>query len=186
MALFKSDDFDKILINVEGDNLEKDALVHQIFGKISKADVPVIRYVALMYDKHSPLRGKITSLGERKKEAAELAGATNKEALYDLSYPRIIEFVHLYIRFQSDKIWAAMTANEEVLWQYQKELLTPITAYKTDKDKLGALEIKTKLMNECDAIIRRIDAYEEKLFGDEKEKRVEVINYTPEIIANIG
>lgn len=78
-----------------------------------------------------------------------------------------------------------MTANEEVLWQYQQELLTPIMNYKNDKDKLQALEIKTKLMQECDAIIKRIEAYEEKIFGDNIDKKKEILNLTPESIANV-
>lgn len=78
-----------------------------------------------------------------------------------------------------------MTANEEVLWQYQQELLTPIRDFKNDKDKLQALEIKTKLMQECDAIIKRIDAYEEKIFGDNIDKKKEILNLTPESIANV-
>lgn len=78
-----------------------------------------------------------------------------------------------------------MTANEEVLWQYQQELLTPIMNYKNDKDKLQALEIKTKLMQECDAIIKRIEAYEEKIFGDNVDKKKEILNLTPESIANV-
>lgn len=78
-----------------------------------------------------------------------------------------------------------MTANEEVLWQYQQELLTPIVNYKNDKDKLQALEIKTKLMQECDAIIKRIEAYEEKIFGDNDDKKKEILNLTPESIANV-
>lgn len=78
-----------------------------------------------------------------------------------------------------------MTANEEVLWQYQQELLTPIRDFKNDKDKLQALEIKTKLMQECDSIIKRIDAYEEKIFGDNTDKKKEILNLTPESIANV-
>jgi hypothetical protein len=58
--------------------------------------------------------------------------------------------------------------------------------FKNDKDKLSALEIKSKLMNECDAIIKRVEAYEDKLFGDLTDKKEEIINYTPESIANIG
>jgi hypothetical protein len=71
------------------------------------------------------------------------------------------------------------------LWQYQQELLTPIRDFKNDKDKLQALEIKTKLMQECDSIIKRIDAYEEKIFGDNTDKKKEILNLTPESIANV-
>jgi hypothetical protein len=40
-------------------------------------------------------------------------------------------------------------------------------------------------MQECDAIIRRIESYEEKIFGDNKQEKDKVLTYTPESIANV-
>jgi regulator of sigma D len=188
MALFTKEDFNKMLIPVGEDGIEKLPLVKQIFGKITKSNVPQILYVAYMYDKNSPLRTKISSIEERKEEAAELAGISKQDrnTIFALEDKDLVAMVNAYLRYQSSKIWASMIANEEVLWQYQQELLTPITLFKNDKDKLSALEIKSKLMNECDAIIKRVEAYEDKLFGDLTDKKEEIINYTPESIANIG
>lgn len=186
MASFTDEEFSKILIPVEGTNLEKNKIVNQIFGKVSKDDIPLIKYVALMYDMKSPMRLKIPDIAERKEECAEMAELKGDNShIFDLSDDKVLGYINVYLKHQSSKIWAILAANEEVLWQYQQELLNPIVNFKNDKDKLQALEIKAKMMNECDSIIKRIEAYEDKLFGDNKEKKDKIINFTPESIANL-
>jgi hypothetical protein len=185
MALFSEKDFKDLMIPVMDKDLLKHPLLIQVFGKVSKDEVDIIRYVSLMYDSKSPLRLKIPSIVERKQECAELAGLSGSNSdIFDLTHPNMLRYINTYLRYQSSKVWSVLVANEEVLWQYQNELLTPITAFKTDKDKLQALEIKSKLMAECDAIIKRIDSYEEKLFGDNMDRKDDVLNFTPESIAN--
>lgn len=186
MASFTDEEFSRIAIPIGQKTLEKDPVVNQIFGKVSKDDIPLIEYVALLYDMKSPMRLKIPDIVERKEECAEMAGLKGDNShIFDLSDDKLLGYINVYLKHQSSKIWAILAANEEVLWQYQQELLTPITNFKNDKDKLQALEIKSKLMGECDAIIKRVEAYEEKLFGDNQLKKDKIINYTPESIANV-
>lgn len=187
MALFIKSDFNKMALPVNEELTPKHETVKQIFGDIDKSLIPLVYYTAYMYDKNSPLRTKISSIEDRKEEAASLAGIkSGKDYIFSLEHPNIVNFINSYLKFQQSKIWAVLVANEEVLWQYQQELLTPIVNFKNDKDKLSALDIKSKLMNECDAVIKRIEAYEDKLFGDATDKKDEILNYTPESIANIG
>jgi hypothetical protein len=186
MALFNKEDFSDLAIPIYDSSLAKNPIIKQVFGNPPSSDIPILIYVALIYDQKSPLRLKISNIQERKEEAAEMAGIkSNKEDIFDLRDNNILSYINSYLRHQSSKVWSVLAANEEVLWQYQQELLTPIKDFKNDKDKLQALEIKTKLMQECDAIIKRIDAYEDKLFGDTKEKKSEILNLTPEAIANV-
>ena len=186
MALFNESDFAECCIPIFGKDIHKDKSVTQIFGKVSADQIPLIKYIALMYDQKSPMRLKISDIQLRKEECYEMSELKgDKEGIFDLSHDNILAYINAYLKHQSSKIWAVMTANEEVLWQYQQELLTPIVNYKNDKDKLQALEIKTKLMQECDAIIKRIEAYEEKIFGDNDDKKKEILNLTPESIANV-
>lgn len=186
MALFNESDFNELSIPVFADNLYKNKSVIQIFGKITQEDEPAIKYIALLYDQKSPMRLKISDIVLRKEECAEMAGLTsNKEQMFDLSDDKILGRISRYLKHQSSKIWAVMAANEEVLWQYHNELLTPIKDFKSDKDKLQALEIKSKLMAECDLIIKRIEAYEEKIFGDNIDKKDKILTHTPEMIANL-
>jgi hypothetical protein len=186
MALFNKEDFSDLAIPIYDSNLVKNPIIKQVFGNPPSSDIPILIYVALIYDQKSPLRLKISNIQERKEEAAEMAGIKiNTADIFDLRDNNILVYINSYLRHQSSKVWSVLAANEEVLWQYQQELLTPIKDFKNDKDKLQALEIKTKLMQECDAIIKRIDAYEDKLFGDTKEKKSEILNLTPEAIANV-
>lgn len=186
MALFNKEDFADLAIPIEDSNLAKNPIIKQIFGNVPSSDIPILIYIALIYDQKSPLRLKISNIQERKEEAAEMSGIKGDTSdIFALSDNKMLAYINSYLRHQSSKIWSILAANEEVLWQYQGELLSPITQYKTDKDKLQALEIKSKLMAECDAIIKRIEAYEDKLFGDTKEKKSEILNLTPEAIANV-
>lgn len=186
MALFKDSDFQRIHIPVFSKDLAKDETFIQIFGQVPPSQIPVIRYVALMYDQNSPMRNKIPDISERKEECAELADLkVGKEEIFDLSDEKVLGYINVYLRHQSSKLWAILAANEEVLWQYQQELLTPIKNFKNDKDKLQALEIKSKLMGECDAIVKRIESYEQKIFGDNFESKEQILSFTPESIANI-
>jgi hypothetical protein len=186
MAIFTDSEYNNILLPVNDKDLHKNPLVNQIFGKVLVDDIPMLRYIALLYDIKSPLRLKIPDIVERKEECAEMANIKDgKLEIFDLSNDKLLGYINVYLRYQSSKVWAILAANEEVLWQYQQELLTPIVNFKNDKDKLQALEIKSKLMAECDAIIKRIESYEDKIFGDNKQEKDKIINYTPESIANI-
>lgn len=185
MALFTEEDFKVLTIDPFAKSFAKQKIVEQLFGKLNPSEDAVIKYVILLYDSKSPLRLKIPLLFDRKKECAELAGLSVKDNIFDLSHPKIVGYVNTYLKYQQSKVWSILAANEEVLWQYQSELLTPITQFKTDKDKLQALEIKSKLMAECDAIIKRIESYEEKLFGDNNDKKDKILSMTPEAISNL-
>lgn len=188
MATFLISEFENLTLPINEKDLHKNSVTTQIFGnKIPSGHIPMLKYVALLYDIKSPLRLKIPDINLRKQECAEIAELKNGEedGIFDLSNDNILVYINSYLRYQSSKVWAILAANEEVLWQYQQELLTPIRDFKNDKDKLQALEIKSKLMGECDAIIKRIESYEDKIFGDNKEKKEAIRNITPESIANL-
>ena len=188
MATFSLSEFENLTLPISEKELHKHPVTKQIFGsRVALSDTPILKYVALLYDIKSPLRLKIPDISLRKQECAEIAGVEEsvREYIFDLSHDNILVYINSYLRHQSSKVWAILAANEEVLWQYQQELLKPIINVKNDKDKLQALDIKSKLMAECDAIIKRIDSYEDKIFGDNKEKKDVIRNITPESIANL-
>jgi len=188
MATFSISEFENLALPINEKDLRKHPVTTQIFGEKIPADhIPMLKYVALLYDVKSPLRLKIPDISLRKQECAEIAGLKDGEdsGIFDLSHDNILPYINSYLRYQSSKVWAILAANEEVLWQYQQELLNPIRDFKNDRDKLQALEIKSKLMAECDAIIKRIESYEDKIFGDNKEKKDAIRNITPESIANL-
>lgn len=134
----------------------------------------LIKYVVYMYDIMSPLRHHYSDVGHRKLEAAVLAGYDPDreekllEGIFNFSDDVAKFLVSEFLKYLNNKTWAILQSNEEVLWQYNEELLQSITDFKTDKEKLQALDMKTKLMRECDEIVGRIEGYEQKIFGEDK------------------
>ena len=188
MAVISEKEFESLSIPISKTaDLEKNEIVSQVFGRLAtKSNVPLIKYIVLMYDQKSPLRTKIVELRERKLEAKHRSGLSfDPDELISDKGSGMTTLINSFLRFQHSKVWAALVANEEVLWQYQKELLLPITEFKDDKMKLQALEIKSKLMQECDAILKRVESYEEKIFGGNIEYKKEILGTSPESIAGI-
>ena len=199
MAIFTNETFEDLFINVyEQKNIIKKNLekITDAFGLVVdiRPDIEkLLKYIIYMYDKNTPMRELYQELQERKIECALLSGYSEKkdktilEELYNLTDKRACELISSFLKYQNHKSWALLVSNEEVLWQYQQELLNPITDFRQDKEKLQALEIKSKLMNECDSIIKRIEGYEEKIYGDDKKLKDAMKNVTsPENIAYVS
>ena len=199
MAIFTKESFEDLFINVyEQKNIIKKNLdkITDAFGLVVdiRPDIEkLLKYIIYMYDKNTPMRELYQELQERKIECALLSGYNEKkdktilEELYNLTDKRACELISSFLKYQNHKSWALLVSNEEVLWQYQQELLNPITDFRQDKEKLQALEIKSKLMNECDSIIKRIEGYEEKIYGDDKKLKDAMKNVTsPENIAYVS
>jgi len=198
MAIFEKENFNRLYIdiydkkNVIKNNLEK---ITNAFGLVddSRNDIEkLIKYIMYMYDKNSPMREMYQELEERKTECALLSGYKESKdkkilkELFNLTDKRACKLISSFLKFQNHKTWAMLLSNEEVLWQYQQELLRPITDFRQDKEKLQALDIKSKLMNECDSMIKRIEGYENKIYGDDNKLKEEMKNATsPENIAYV-
>ena len=78
-----------------------------------------------------------------------------------------------------------IVSNEQTFYEYQQRLLEPVDAEK-DKDLLQALQIKSKLMEDCNNINERLDGYYRKLFGEDENVSRSVVKrkrLTPEQIA---
>ena len=130
MAIFTESEYNNILLPVNDKDLHKNPLVNQIFGKVSTEDIPMLRYIALLYDIKSPLRLKIPDIVERKEECAEMANIKDgKLEIFDLSNDKLLGYINVYLRYQSSKVWAVLAANEEVLWQYLQNQNTTISYY---------------------------------------------------------
>ncbi len=155
----------------------------------------IIRYIILMYSKESPLVKKFTDLVARKKNAAEMAGfdlvkddtpiplepLLDEEEeddrpeptsllykLYNFADPEIGSMVIGFLRFQNDLAFSMLASNEQTFFEYQQAILSSIEFFKDDKDKMTALNLKTKLMDESDAIAVRIDKYRKQIYIEDK------------------
>lgn len=168
----------------------------------------ILRYVCAMYDQNSPLITDIKELDRRKEQAAILAGFNTCSDVTlvvtvegdleeidfddeDIDLPPAVpkdelpELITLYLAmFQKSLEWAAMVAIENKFWESTKMILAPVTG-KDSKDELTAIEKKSKIADELEKDIRRIQTFKKSFFdGDEQlAKRPTKRSFSPELVA---
>jgi len=132
----------------------------------------IVKYIILMYAKNSPLVKKFTDLGIRKSTAADMAGfeadAAILPTLYEFIDIEISNMVIGFLRFQNDLVFAMLASNEQTFYEYQQTLMSQMLMIRNDKDKITALAVKSKLMDDSDIIAARIDKYYKQLYIDDK------------------
>lgn len=197
MAIYSKEKFDVLEINVfEEEDLIANhrRKIQEIFGpptKHRRVDLEnLIKYVFLMYDRRTPMVEFFSQVDERKKNCALLAGYE------DVNHVRVLEimsledevaqeFIYKLIKHQKGMVWSALVTNCELFWQYQRELLIPISISKDDKNKLDGMKVKGALAKEVDIILERINGYTDDLFGEDIAL-IKVLSPTsPEQIADV-
>lgn len=165
-------------------------LSHQ--GDPKRADLDkMVRYIMVLYDKRSPIIKQITNIGQRKNEAALVAGYDLKldadllEGLFDFIDTDLQILALQFLKDQNDMYWSMIVSNEQTFWEYQRALNARVEVFTGDKQKMDALNIKSKLMDECDRITERVEIYYLKVFGDGEAqvKAKEARGFTPEQMA---
>lgn len=133
-----------------------------------------IKYIIYMYDKSSPVRTMIKNMDEAKKFSAQKAGydlkkdAIRLDELFLLVAHQDQYAVTQYLIHQNDRIWSTIVANEETYYEYISKLLDPVSSEK-DKETLQALQVKSKLMEDLDAINARLEKYYDKMTGGQED-----------------
>lgn len=125
---------------------------------------------------------KLPKTALSKKEIKEL-----KELLFELKDETLVYFVIEYCKMQSSRLWMMIVANEYSFYEYSELLLRRIQ--EDGNDLLKGAQIKGKLMEDMDAIDKRLVGYYKELFPftDNIEVRgKEMIRLTPEKIAREG
>jgi hypothetical protein len=152
----------------------------------------LIKYAMSLYDRRSPLIKSFTDISVRKKEAAIAAGYNLDkdseiiEALYDLSDEDLQMLVIAFLKDQNIRYWTLIVSNEQAFYELNKALLSEVQlGDKGEKDMLQALQIKGKIMDECDKIAERLESYYSKVFGDDdlSNKARQMKKFTPESMA---
>lgn len=195
---FKAMEFNVFSIPKEKDLLRSMPKMKQI-PEFKSCDHPdrdrLIRYVCYAYDKNSPVRHHFKSLEDKKMNAAVLAGFDPDEDSDTIdammrfdpndSYGAIVLIlVDGFLRFIHDNVWSMIVTNEEVFNEYRSQLLATTISDKS-KELLQSLELKSKLMEQMDIIVDRLDGYYRKLYGDDEEirKALRKKRVTPESFA---
>ena len=195
-----------VLVSSQGRGLSK----IQSFADCTRPDKDkLIKYIVFLYSKESPLVKNYKDVGTRMREAARLAGydlnsdATLLDKLFRFDVgnqnqetddeedqagnPEDLSFVSMvidYLRHQNDLTWAMIVSNEQTFYEYQEALVQSVNLFKSSKDKLSAIQVKTQLMEDSDAIAERLERYYKKVFvEDEVVTKVKQV-WTPEKMAN--
>lgn len=142
----------------------------QASKSINMSDEPYLKYVALMYDKNSPLRR--LSLTDRKRSAVEHSGFKQQrdaEIAINMSSDRMIMLVSLYLQYQHDFRWAQLITAEDRYWKNTIRINSI-----NEGDDLKDAKIASDLLKINSDILQQIEASRDEIFFDNKEK-VELI-----------
>jgi hypothetical protein len=168
-----------VMLSHEGDNKRPD---------LDK----LVRFIMALYDKKSPIIKQLTNLDQRKKEAALVAGydlkfdADTLDALFAFTDHEMQILALQFLKDQNDMYWTMIVSNEQTFWEFQRALNQRIKDTKDDKQWMDALNVKSKLMEECDRITERVETYYVKVFGDGDAlaKAKQTRGFSPEAIAH--
>lgn len=147
-------------------------------------------YIENLYRKDSPLIKQHKDLSIRKKEAAIAAGfdlekdANELEGMFTLKDTVFADRVIEFMKSQNNLTWYLIVSNEQTFHEYQQAVMKTVIDFKGDKDRLSATQIKTKLLEDSDAIAARLEGYYVKVFSDNDVlEKVKSQSFTPESMA---
>lgn len=151
----------------------------------------LIRYIIYMYDKSSPLVRRYNNLDRRKQEAAQLAGYSQDDpslkAYKDFQDQEFSDMVVDFLIYQNNYTWTMLVSNEQTFYEFQKTLLQESSMIRNDKDKINAIASKSKLMEESDKIVERINSYYKQVFVEDKLiETAKRVASSPEEMAKFG
>lgn len=130
-----------------------------------------LRFVIFCYDKNSKLQ-EIQNVTERKIAALSLAGVKNPK-----DYPDILNnevrpiclMIVEYLKIHNDRIYQMRQTSAEAFQNYQTVIIEGLDETLDDDKKMRAAILKSTLMEDCDKINKRIEAYDVLLYGSSEE-----------------
>lgn len=179
-----------MLFNIYEDNLHDLPIVKSIYAdindnqskstrNISPSDTSLLKYVALMYDKNSPIKREPI---DRRKiiacEQAQFKSNSETENAVLIKNDRVVALIHYYLRFQNDHTWTSYILNSEVFHQNAQIVLKGASDPKEQQTVMALMKSNEELRN-------RIKSYEDEIFGDNKDKMHEIINFYPEDFVDV-
>jgi hypothetical protein len=185
MSIEKLRGCEGMLIDIYADEVHKLPIVADIYSEINKnatakmksiniVDEPFLKYVALMYDKQSPIQKQ--QIENRKLIAVEQAGFKYEHDIMravDITDDRTVALIHYYLRYQSDFVWSAYCTTLESFYGNQQMIL---------KGAGDAKEQETvmKLQDKLPKLIEALESYRHKIYGDNREQITKIENFTVE------
>ena len=189
--------YDMSKVSAKTDIFEAHPKLHTLtsFEKCERPDKQkVIRYIILMYDPKSPYITLFQDVEIRKRECAIAAGydpvanATEDletKALYEFVDQDFVLMVVEFIQRINNRIWSMIVSNEQVFYEAHQTLLQQVENTKGDKDKIQAVELKSKLVDLCDKTNDRLETYYRKFYGDSETAAIITGKISPENLDNL-
>ena len=179
-GLLNASDFNQMRFNVYEVKAKTDLNNHfrldklfDSFAEYGDADRnKVTKYIFYMYDPKSPLIQYFTDISKRKAEASALAGFDHKKdedrlkELYMLNEDKVANMVIEFLRYINIRVWTMIVSSEETFYEYSQALLDKVLNVNNDKDRLSAVQTKSKIMEDMDAIDARLVKYYRTLYGE--------------------
>lgn len=206
MIEYSKEDFDRCVVNPMNKNLV--GRTKEIIGDYEGRFDPrmLVSYIAAVYDPKSPLVKDYPELIERKYAGAGLAGfdESNQEQLKALfnwdavvpvqdDEPREPAMTELdvlfnYLKIVKNRKWMTMQAIEQAIFEFNYTLMTPISNEDKEKDKVGAVKMKSAMSQDIRTMEKTLEELSEEFYGEEKDrivKRKEVKRFRPETIGRL-
>ena len=142
--------------------------------RVNSRDRKALIFIALMYDKNSPLQRE--TIDRRRMIAVEQADFDSQQKAEDVVFlrdSRVLMLIHYYLKYQNDFAWSSYILNSEVFWQNQQTVLKGASDPKEQ-------ETIMKLMEGNEKLRARLKGYEDEILGDNKDKMLEILNYSLE------
>lgn len=151
----------------------------------------VINYILLMYDPESPFVKRYQNVERRISAVSDYVGLKNLpdeggERIMEYNNIVVLKMINDYVKWLHIRLWSLIVVSETTFYEYQRELMLQVTGADS-KDKLTALEKKTKILDALDKISSKLDSYYSRLYANDKdlEKKIEQTKMvTPEAIAS--
>lgn len=196
---YTKDSFSKCSFNpmIDEKMLETYPSLEEIIDPKWKTEVlldRLIRYSIMVYDPKSSLVSENITLSSRKKIALELSLLTgvdkNKlDSIMACEYGEILpELVVKYLKtFPRSMEWAILTATENKLWETVAIIMSPLKKDE-EKDMLGAIMKKEKILEEMEKDIVRVESYYKIVFGDDAglQEKIRRGPISPQSIAKLS
>lgn len=151
----------------------------------------IIRFILLCYDPKSPLVANERDLNYRKGIAAELSKLNvddeeYMQTVYTFEHEPCLNItIRFLIRFAKSKEWAAIAAYEYAFWESIKKVIEPISG-KSSKEQLESVEKKSKIKDEIEKDIKRLQVFYSSFFGEDPDLELRSKSrVTPESIAKL-
>jgi hypothetical protein len=166
----------KMLIDILEDEFHKNKNVKRVFKDVPLmiSDIPLMGYVALVYDRFSPLRKE--DLSDRKGSAIALCNfptVSEADLAISIGDDRTKTFVQKYIKAQHSVKWAQYVSFEAAFYNNIKIMMDEQTGV-GDQEKIG------KITANNIKILEELERMKEFMFIDDTDQAESIINFFPE------